>query len=1782
MTGQDLVRSSRDGDQFHYQWAARQCLELLPGGNDLVAVTIEGPSVEESEGDDIEGGEQLIDVGLYYGAESRGEAQLVRYVQLKHSTRRAREPWTASGLKKTIRGFAERYAQLAERYPADQLAQRFRFEFTTNRPIDPKVKEALADLASRDDARHPDIQQTLVEFTGLDQSHAALFFSLFSAEGDEGDLWAQRNLLTQDFSAYLPDADYDAPVQLKELVTRKATTEFESDPAIRRHNVLRALKATDELLRPAPCLLPDASRTLPREQEQEILNALLAAESPIVIHADGGVGKSVLAARLAASMPAGSKAVLYDCFGDGLYRNALHFRHRHRDALVQIANELAAWGLCHPLIPTAHADAKQYMRAFRHRLVQAVGVLRARYPAANLCLIIDAADNAEMAAEEQSEPASFVRDVTRLPLPEGVRLALTCRTHRRWRLRAPPEAKEIQLHPFSDSESARHLRSYYPSATDADVAEFAFLSSSNPRVQALALSRELPLQEMLSQLGPRPTTVDRAIGGLLDVAIARIRDQAGPYDAAQIDLICQGLAILRPLVPISVLAQLSETSESAVRSFALDLGRPLLLKGGSLHFLDEPAETWFRERFHPDAASLAKFLDRLRPLTSQNSYVAATLPLLLLQAGKLDELVELALTGEGLPTENPLERRDVELQRLTFALKACLHNGRHKAAAKLALKAGGECAGEQRQNKLIQDNTDVAAVLMAPDRIEELVSRRIFGSGWMGSHHAYDACLLSGYDEFAPEASSRLRMAMDWLYTWAALSADERGNENVSDEDRAELAMALLRLRGPEVAARFLRGWTSRRCSFESGGPLGRRLVDLGRFDQLEALSEAAGNDLWLLLGLATEARDAGHQLPAGALARLLRLLGDRRVLIPESQGWNTKWSVLYAIQSAVEIALRVLPPNRERWAEVLRRYLPTTPPSDLADRFGFDREPLLRAYALEAALRGQSLALIDVAPPDVRKQLEDRNEYGRSEDTRTFVQEVGGLLPWVNLSVEIACGRTPTNLASAIETAVKETSSAEARGYRRDNSLRNSVALLWLRILRDAGADRGSELEAFKSWVDRQENQLWDGTLISLCRFAARAKGLESMALGFAAEAYESLETSREDAEFRAELYLRLARAILAVSPGEARCYFNRAVEIASRIGDENLDRWAALLHLAVAAGDRDDPRPRTAHRLSRVAELTYEYVARDKHFDWEGTVEALTGLCPSSALAILSRWRDRRFGNIGRLLPDLIYRLVEQGRLPAMTPVALGGIEADWNRLGDLQRVLSAEDDRTQRMVAAQIAYRYMRVLPSKRETWSELCALGETYDLDLPDIHRLIAANRNDEVKEDEGIAVRRSPSTDRERRSPDWNAIFLGVDLADADALRSAYAAVRTYDPPYEFETFFREAFARASIGREPELVHAIAAWTDFGIYELRSLLDALPQPWPKHVSFRSALREAVLTACRREPARVERRRWYALIPFEKLDADGLVADLDVVRATLEGFTEQADRLGTRDLFQVIDPLASCLSPEDADEALHFGFDLLEDVLQPEDGDGPWRPELQPPDSGTAALAGFVWAGLGSPVVAERWECAHVVRAVVELGWSELLEDVIAWATTGNAGPFADQGLEFYLWHARQWLLLGLARGGLENAATLRTSAPLLKLWVREEHVLIRALAAQALRTLVAAGLLTADETGDLDSVNQPTLPEMSYSGWLDPADDETPASEETLNDDKYYFGIDIGPYWFGPISRVFGLTQHVIERRARNALRQRMGWSGGGWRDDARHTRRIFSDGETHHSHGKPA
>src|SRR5438105_8959082 len=279
-----LVRFSRDGDQFHYLWAARRCLRLLSAASGLVAVTIEGASpVERESGNPIEAGEELIDVAEYYDSEQIAQAKLVRYIQLKHSTQNPGEPWTPSGVEKTIRGFAKRYQALTSSLGTSALTGRIEFVFVSNRPIDSNVLETVEDAANGTAPRHPGTLRKLERFAELTGPALAAFCALLYLQGKQEGYWDQRSILAQEMSGYLPDADVDAPVSLKELVTKKALSESANNPRITKIDVLRALKTDESRLLPAPCLIKLQDSPIPREQEPSLITDIVSAGTRPII-----------------------------------------------------------------------------------------------------------------------------------------------------------------------------------------------------------------------------------------------------------------------------------------------------------------------------------------------------------------------------------------------------------------------------------------------------------------------------------------------------------------------------------------------------------------------------------------------------------------------------------------------------------------------------------------------------------------------------------------------------------------------------------------------------------------------------------------------------------------------------------------------------------------------------------------------------------------------------------------------------------------------------------------------------------------------------------------------------------------------------------------------------------------------------------------------------------------------------------------------------------------------------------------------------------------------------------------------------------------------------------------------------------------------------------------------------------------------------------------------------------------------------------------------------------
>lgn len=1780
----DPVRPSRAGDQFHYLWAARRSLRLLLPSSNLVAVAIEGVSGSETSEPKGGSGEEVIDVAEYFGSEDLSKCDKVTYLQLKHSTLNAEKPWVLSDLKKTLVGFHKRYTAFLSGIENPDH-QEVEFVFLTNRSVADWVHALLNRIKTRvllpgDASKWRQIKGYL----STEDEAAYDFLSHFVITDTADGYWEQRNILSQELTGYLPGPDQDGADQLLLLVTKKALPENASNPSIRKEDVLRVLKTGEEHLFPAPCLIEEAEGLLPREQEDEFIDAILGgANRPVIIHAGGGVGKSAIASRISNRLQDEATVVLYDCFGNGGYRSTISPRHRHKVGCCQIANELAANGLCHPLIPTHLATPADYLKAFNHRLSQAMRILTVNNPSAKIIIMIDAADNAQMAAEECNEQLSFPRDLLRQRLPVGVVLVCMSRSHRVSRYLAPPlDYTDLKLAPYSGAETKLFLSRSYPNASEQDVREFHRLSSQNPRVQATALDTTCSLNEALEALGPTATTVEDTIRQLFERSISSLKDQSPNAEATQIQLFCEALAALRPFVPIEVLSLASGLPEDAIRSFVVDIGRPLQVRSDAIQFIDEPSETWFRETYKPSRQDLATFVEKVMPLATKNSYVASALPQLMLEAGKYDGLVKMVLTEAALPQANPAEMRQASLSRLQFALKAALRDKQLADAAKLSLKAGVETAGDDRQQQLFQDNTDLVAQFLSDDQVRETAANNGFSTGWHGGHRVYEAGLLAGRPGTISEGRNTLRVAKKWLKAWAQLDPKTRQEEEITDSDVATLAFASLQVAGPGAFVAELESWTPKSMAYRAGLIVAKKLVDLGRYELLDKISTAAQGNLCILLATLQAQSPVLRFPPKEAVLRAYEgIASSPKRLKKYTNEHDYRQPSLSVVRSVSLAAAHYDVAPRAEIAATLAKYIPDPARTYFSNFSAEPKSSIVSANCLRAQLAGDGIKLEDLAKMEVQEELaKGRQVYGR--EAQEFLDEVGPVFQWHMLWVRVQLGALNTEgLAGEIELCLEEyNKNLEYRYRERDRRhIAGEVSRLWLQILAYLD-DPEPYMVRFTEWKQQLKRQLYTPDLCSLSRICSNFPLLNKYAISFAAEAAEIIQNERMEAEQKVEGFCEISRSVFVLSPEEANCYFDLAVDVAGRMGQEHLDYWKAILELSEQAAVIGTPQPELAYRVSRGAEVAYDYVARDKYFDWIGTVEAIASLCPASSLATISRWRDRDFGRQDRILPIALSKLVDMEEISHRGQLATLGFYLS-TRAPELLKaaISSCEDQKLQRRMFDE-AVRYSLISGVSSSQLSELEEIGHSHcwPVKLLGTHRTVSNLREAKSEQRTGYSQGNGPATEKKK---DWDAIFLGMNAESPDSVSTCYKRLREGEPPYYFSDFASQFYERVPNGREATALRSLFSMKDVSLYDVREILEALPEDWKKLQSVKRTLKEVVEKTCRAHFYEIAKSRYYQPLPFEFITDVTGISTSEVFRIVVDESAKHPELFGSQRLLTLVGLVASQISPKEAQDTLKYGLTLFEKEMNDRDGDGPWTQELHPPANAVAAFAGYIWAGLAAPDVSHRWQVAHVVCLLCSFNETDVLNALGRLASSEEPSVFHDPTLPFYEYAAKQWLLIAVRRalcagyGVPENLVsfTLESCTP------NAKQAMIRGFAAQCALLLSERGVVDLDETeiNRLHNINSSGfLPVPKQEQGVEPRAEEEPENE----DDRYYFGLDLPQYWFSPLGRVFGVSSSEIERRVLHVIRGK--WKSaatGAWVEDPRGKRDRYQGMETHHSHG---
>lgn len=1749
--GTTSVRSRNDGEDFHLLWTARRALRMLDKQSGLVAVSIEGCS-RFDETAAINPAELIVDTAEYYGSEDFALAERVEYVQLKHSTVRTEEIWTAATLATTIVKFAALFQQRCKEHGQDFVVARLRCVFVSNRPIDLRLQEALSRRLRCEIGDEDSLLAGWEAKAGLDSTQFLGFLRVLRLKGCEPDYVAQGHDLRGNLAHLSPKPiEEDFRDSLVEFVRARTLTSRAHDPVIRPAALLNCLGVrSPEDMFPAPPSFVDVAGLLPRCQEAEIAELIINAQAPVLIHAAGGVGKSVFGGRLPELMPLGSVAVLFDGFAGGDYRKPSQPRHLHGQGLVQIANELAEQGLCDPLLPR-DAAPHDYLRAFALRLAQAAEAVRQRHSNGLVLIVLDAADNSEDAARERNDGASFASDLVQELLPTGCRLVLLMRTERRDRFpRRARGAQEIQLQPFSIEETTRHLRLAFAEADAGAVSEFQRYTGGNPRIQSYLLKRGGSLRDLLASLRLGRRSVSELIGLELESALESFRAHSG--DQAGIDALCIALAALPPRVPIQVLAKAAGVQEAAIESFVADLGHPLLYLDGFIQFRDEPVETWFRERFCQEAADYERLVDRLRPWAETDMYVALAWPGLLFHANRYEELFSHAL-GPEPEIKDALERRAIVRERLRFGLKVASQKKDHISIARLLLRLGEAAAAEERQRDLLFGNGDLIAALWSPEQVRDVVFRHRAG-GWYGVAHARYAAMLAPNPDYLAEARQSLRLAEEWLDDWVKSPPETRRDDQFDEDDAAAFARARVFLFGPDDCVDWMARWSSAAFRFRIAHCLAIGLLDQGNESLVQSLMLSATNEAHIGLGLLYALAEAGHQASGDVL---VSMADNWKVIEPDSSGQEFHSSKLTEQQGLITLSEAMARAGLSKDAVLaqVEQFLPSLPEYLSAETFDFmDGRPafLLRAHTLQAALNGTALSPEMLMPARLK-----RHGKGLAHDyeTDSFQRVYGLLTPWYQLRAEALLGRYgPDELKRRTrQLADSRVGHAVDWSWREDASFwANHIALLWFDILLNVRAIDADEIAAIECWLRQKSRFVFATTWTKLAWRAARA-GLSDLALHFSEMARVLIADCREHAATEAGSWLDLARAVLPVFRDEAGAYFELGLGILEvRLGDESRDWLDALLGIAACGEKVGSPHPELAYRLARAAELVHEN--NDHKFHWAAVSGAVARLCPASALAIAGRWADRCKADIASTVAGILPQLVIDKHLSCGQALSLGRLASGWRRAELLGACLSQE---TAAKCRESMLAGFVNELALEEPDWYEaeqLKAIADRFGLASRKLDEILSRPL-DRERCRQRDSVRQIDSAPKE-------PLLLEGDFTrpeEIDRVMVAWAQDRPKDGPFRS----RDEVVRqmADLVPTPQRLEHLRAWLSVESLSATDILFALQEigeNWGKGslaVSKQLSVSQAALISQRAGELLVSGfgvgfllgRRWGGAPKALDFDLGPFV----------EAAALQAGCLEARVFFQLAVEIARQAKPDDAREVLGYGLARIEKMQRETDGDGLWQSLIVPPESMTDAVAGLLWARLASPVAEQRWRAAHAVRRLGQLNEQATIDTLMTRIESTDGGAFVDSRLPFYELHARLYILIALARMAQEHPNVLRSHAQRISRQALEglPHVLMRALAADAALALNSAfpGVYTDETIAALKAVNCSVLqPEAAHRRVV-------------ASDHRRHTGyeLDLKPYWFDPLARIFGIstdevTDQVVRWVNKNCIR-------GAWRspDDPR-------------------
>lgn len=1786
----DKVRASRDGHEFHEAWAARKALQLVMPTHGLVGIAVEGLAPEDQDSASAATVE-IADLVFYYGEHPTFEgSRSIVITQVKYSKGAESLAFRTSDAKKTISKFASAYKNYKRNHDVIDVEDKLAFELVTNRPVYSPFSEAIAGLASgillKGEAKKQATQ--FISACGFTGDELAQFARKVGITGLAGSLRQNKEQLSRVLADWSAAPDAMARIRLsgmRHLLREKAGLAGQGRNVIVRTDVLDALElhSPDDLL-PCPASFPEIGRVVAREQLVAVVKKIPELDKPLLIHADGGVGKTVFLQSLSKALSGSHETVLFDCFGGGAYRAPEDARHLPKRGLIHIINKLACDGLCDPLLPM-NENVEGLVKAFRTRLEQAVATLRRGSSDRQLLLFIDAIDNAAEHAKDKDEKAfpKLILESFHYSGPiAGVQLIVSCRTHRREVSKGDIPCEEIKLQPFSTTETEKYLRDRIPKVTDAQIHVAYSRSEGNPRIlEHLALSDR-------NLLDPSESKNVIKLDDLLKARIRKALDEAlkRGYKGPDINAFLAGLSVLPPPVPLEDYADAHDIELGAVKSFAADLAPLLEQTRHGLMFRDEPTETLVREVYVTNEDTLRTLAGNLLKKQGTSVYAASALPSLLqkLDDGKL--LFELAF-DDRFPSAitSTVGKQNIRYARLKAAVLHASRKMDFYHLVHLLVELSTLAAVNQRGTDYILDNPDLVIASHDIDATRRLFETR---TSWPGTRHARltIASILSGD---LSDAYRHAAHADEWIHHF--YNQDEEYRRNRSGPERMDLAsipFCLVAHGRTSDAARFMNGWKDW-YAYEVAAHIFTLLRQTQIMETipvenvpkfLDALKSQPGMLAAALSFL--ELDDVERQ----ALIKNLAAACKKKKAIETHKYFSREKDYLVqdGLLKASAIAFSM---SLDSEALAIVSAIPHERPRlwSFTDRFSNkDAFPFITYTALRAAVEQEVLSEHALLPQELvevgsritkgssgvnfrqalKAELEEcykaqqgfpNEKMQMSHDTKSDAE--GFINERLEPLLEIAQAFTET-LSSRVGKGDKSFLHlievwTKVRRKRERYSNTNETNLFFDMLGRQflifslwARSDlKASTVEAFMRKVSESKT-VPVSTLVEIVALLSKRPELRELA-GTTALKAKTLIEHEDEVDHRASLFAQLSRAIMPASLEEAAVYFRAGLEQMDVIGSGDYEFTNELLLFAAGlkGSELDEAE---FHMLSNICELNMP--SEEEKFPWLAFARALSRTSGMRTLAKLGRWDDRDKISLNYTLLPYLTALIEQDKIDPAIALAVLRISdpAELYVCGteQLASVIEKKHYPNSKELIAELILQFEQnhpgiFMPDAFATLSEIAQRELGKDSEQSKYFSAVALksrelrdenndHRNYLGTPDHRLVEKETDTQEENRHS--FKKIKDETDPSNEDSMSRAIDALNDMQNIHDLKVEFFDALrAKLRFAERSKYVQIIARCENLNIYTKLRELKTCKEQWRNSSASIDDVFHSIGSLLIQINADDFISYSYSLDSHLKETAELSGVPLPTLALELIAIFSAPDAHLPAFIWMKL-AVIICQQTKDGEGQLALmrllrgnAAKLASTVV-----DGKWKDGMYPKGEQVDIAAGLVWLTLGSPYAASRWRSAHSIRCFARFGKWDVIDAIVSKFYSIDAHPYQAPELPFYFLHARLWLLIAIARTSIDHPENIAKYADMLKavaLDKDEPHVLMRHFAAQALLNCAEGGSLVIKplEVKQLKAINLSPFPirqtkEYASDSFYQSRPDSMPKPESEFNLDYDFDKTDV--------------------------------------------------------------